>query len=67
MTAIATYSPTGNAYVDGVLSGVKWGVTSLTFSFPTDATVLRRELRRGEPQQLQGLHRRPAGRGARRR
>ena len=38
MTAIATYSPTGNAYVDGVLTGVKWGVTTLTFSFPTDAT-----------------------------
>ncbi|MDO9460109.1 MAG: hypothetical protein Q7N95_08355, partial [Alphaproteobacteria bacterium] len=36
MTAVASVKPTGDPYVDGVLSGVKWGVTSLTYSFPTD-------------------------------
>ena len=35
MTSVATVSPTGDAYVDGILSGTKWGVTSLTYSFPT--------------------------------
>lgn len=38
MPAVSTYSPTGNAYIDGVLSGIKWGVNSLTFSFPTSAS-----------------------------
>ena len=38
MTATSSYSPTGDAYVDGVLSGVKWGVNALTFSFPTQAS-----------------------------
>ena len=36
MTATASVSPTGDPYLDGILSGTKWGVTSLTFSFPTD-------------------------------
>ena len=36
MPTVSTYSPTGDPYIDGVLSGTKWGVTSLTFSFPTD-------------------------------
>jgi serralysin len=34
--ATATYSPTGDPYIDGVLGGTKWAVTTLTFSFPTD-------------------------------
>lgn len=38
MTAVSTYSPTGDPYLNGILSGVKWGVGSLTFSFPTDAS-----------------------------
>ncbi len=36
MTAVASVSPTGDLYIDGILSGVKWGVTSLTYSFPSD-------------------------------
>ena len=36
LTATASVSPTGDPYVDGILTGIKWGVTSLTFSFPTD-------------------------------
>jgi hypothetical protein len=36
--------PTGDPYVDGVLTGVKWGVSSLTYSFPTDPSFLRDEL-----------------------
>jgi hypothetical protein len=38
MPATATYGTTGNSYIDGVLSGVKWGVGTLTFSFPQDAS-----------------------------
>lgn len=36
LTSVASVKPTGDLYIDGVLSGVKWGVTSLTYSFPTD-------------------------------
>lgn len=37
MTATASVSPTGNPYVDGVLTGIEWGTTNLTYSFPTSA------------------------------
>jgi serralysin len=39
MPATSTISPTGNAYLDGVLSGYKWAVNSFTFSFPTSASL----------------------------
>lgn len=35
MPAVATFSPTGNACIDGVLGTVKWAVNSFTYSFPT--------------------------------
>jgi serralysin len=38
VAAVSSYLPTGNAYVDGMLSGVKWASTSLTFSFPSSAS-----------------------------
>ncbi|MCB5175506.1 M10 family metallopeptidase C-terminal domain-containing protein [Microvirga lenta] len=38
MPAVVTYSPTGNAYIDGVLGDRKWAVNSFTFSFPTNAS-----------------------------
>ena len=38
MPATTTIAPTGNAYIDGVLSGTKWAVTTLTFSFPSSAS-----------------------------
>ena len=38
MTATSSLTPTGNVYTDGVLSGGKWGVNTLTFSFPTDGS-----------------------------
>jgi len=34
MPAVVTFSPSGNAYVDGVLGTVKWAVNSFTYSFP---------------------------------
>ena len=37
MTATASVSLTGDPYIDGVLSGTRWGVSSLTYSFPTSA------------------------------
>lgn len=38
MPATSTVTPTGNAYIDGVLSGTKWAVSSFTFSFPSSAS-----------------------------
>ncbi|PVE24351.1 protease [Microvirga sp. KLBC 81] len=38
MPAVASYSPTGNAYIDGVLGDLKWAVNSFTYSFPTNAS-----------------------------
>ncbi len=38
MPAVSTYAPTGDAYLDGLLSGYKWGVSTLTFSFPSSAS-----------------------------
>ncbi len=49
MPATSTISPTGNDYVDGVLSGTKWAVTSLTFSFPSSASFYGSGYGSGEP------------------
>jgi serralysin len=49
MPATSTVSPTGNAYTDGVLSGMKWAVGSLTFSFPTSASYYGSPYGSGEP------------------
>lgn len=38
MTATASVSLTGDPYIDGILTGTKWGVTSLTYSFPTSSS-----------------------------
>lgn len=38
MPATSSYNPTGNAAVDGVLSGTRWAVSTLTYSFPTSAS-----------------------------
>lgn len=38
MPSTTSYSPTGDANLDGVLMGVKWATTNLTFSFPTAST-----------------------------
>src|SRR5262245_29347588 len=49
MPATSTISPTGNAYVDGVLCGIKWAVSSFTFSFPTSASFYGSGYGDGEP------------------
>jgi VCBS repeat-containing protein len=38
MPTTTTVSPTGNLYVDGILSGAKWGTASLTYSFPSGSS-----------------------------
>ena len=38
MTSVVSYGPTGNTYVDSVLTGLKWGASTLTFSFPASAS-----------------------------
>lgn len=38
MPAVARVSATDNPYLNGVLSGVKWATTALTFSFPTSSS-----------------------------
>jgi len=42
-------TPTGDPYVDGVLSGVKWAVNSFTYSFPTSASDYGSNYGNGEP------------------
>ena len=49
MPATSTVSPTGNPYTDGVLSGMKWAVGSLTFSFPASASYYGTGYGSGEP------------------
>jgi serralysin len=44
-----TVSRTGDPYVNGVLSGVKWGAESLTFSFPNSRAVYGNNYGYGEP------------------
>jgi serralysin len=48
MTAIATYGITGDPNLDGVLSGKKWGTTTLTFSFPTKSSFYGSNYASGE-------------------
>ena len=48
MPATSTIAPTGNAYLDGILLGEKWAVSSLTYSFPADALVYSLEYGSGE-------------------
>lgn len=38
MTQYATVGKTGISYIDSLLSGTKWDVSILTFSFPSDAS-----------------------------
>ncbi|PVE21381.1 protease [Microvirga sp. KLBC 81] len=38
MAAVTSYSQTGNAYIDGILDNLKWAVSNLTFSFPTNGS-----------------------------
>lgn len=49
MPATSTFSPTGKPYVDGLLSGVKWAVSSLTFSFPGSGSFYENFYGAGEP------------------
>jgi len=49
MPATATYNLTGNAYIDGLLSGIKWAPTNLTYSFPTSASYYGSGYGSGEP------------------
>ena len=49
MTATASVSSTGNSYVDGILTGTKWATSSLTFSFPAQASYYGSNYGNGEP------------------
>ena len=49
MPATSSVTPTGDAYVDGVLDGIKWAVSSFTFSFPTNASYYGSGYGYGEP------------------
>ena len=49
MPKTAKVSPTGDPYVNGVLSGVKWAGEALTFSFPTSRAVYGKHYGYGEP------------------
>lgn len=49
MPAVTSVSPTGTATLDGLLSGIRWATTSLTYSFPTTASVYGSIYGAGEP------------------
>ncbi len=49
MPSTTKISPTGNAYVDGVLYGTKWAVSSFTYSFPSSASYYGSGYGSGEP------------------
>jgi serralysin len=38
MTAVSTYSLTGQVHIDALLGGLKWATNSLTYSFPTTSS-----------------------------
>ena len=49
MTATASVSPTGNAYIDALFTGSKWATANLTFSFPTNSSYYGSGYGSGEP------------------
>ena len=49
MTAISSVSNTGDPYVDGILTGVKWATGNLTFSFPQDPSLYGSSYGSAEP------------------
>jgi Ca2+-binding RTX toxin-like protein len=49
MPATSIFAPTGNAQVDGLLSGIKWAVSALTYSFPANSTFYGSGYGAGEP------------------
>src|SRR5215203_4019149 len=49
MTSTTLVEPIEDARVDGLLSGIKWGVSRLTFSFPTRASYYEPSYGEGEP------------------
>lgn len=53
MAAIATYGASGDPYLDGVLSGKKWAVSGLTFSFPTKGSFYGKNY--GSDENLKGF------------
>ncbi len=50
MTATRNIARTGNAGVDGLLSGVAWNANELTFSFPTRSSQYGSHYGQGEPE-----------------
>src|SRR5689334_2345621 len=49
MTAVVQYTPTGDPYLDSVLSGVKWATNWLTYSFPSNAAFYGSSYGAGQP------------------
>jgi serralysin len=49
MPAVSTLAPTGDRYIDGVLSGTKWAVANFTYSFPTSGAFYGTPYGSGEP------------------
>jgi hypothetical protein len=49
MTGITSVSATGDADIDGLLSGVRWNTTNLTFSFPSSGSLYGFFYANGEP------------------
>jgi serralysin len=50
MPAVATFSLTGDPYIDGLLGNVKWAVTDFTYSTPDRASYYGSQYGSGEPE-----------------
>jgi hypothetical protein len=49
MPAVTTYSPLGDPYIDGILTGAKWSTATLTYSFPSYGWYYEAGYGKGEP------------------
>lgn len=49
MPATTSVQPTGDLYIDGILSGIKWATNYLTYSFPTSSDLYGTNYGSGEP------------------
>ena len=49
MPSTASVSSQGNKYIDGILTGTKWGTANLTYSFPSQASYYGSSYGKSEP------------------
>jgi hypothetical protein len=56
MATTVAIKPSGNAYIDGILSGARWSGDALTFSFPTSSSAYSANYGAGEGASFSALN-----------